>query len=73
MYGTNTGNLGVIETESMNVEKIRVSNVERTLIDISLRPFYSGGVAEIFGAGGRNPFDPAQDRLPDTGGSPPGF
>ncbi len=50
LYGTNTRNLGVIETESVNGERIRVSNIERTLIDISVRPFYSGGVSEILKA-----------------------
>jgi predicted transcriptional regulator of viral defense system len=50
LYSTNTGNLGVIEAEDTNGERIRVSNVERTLIDISVRPFYSGGVAEILKA-----------------------
>jgi len=50
LYGANTGNLGVIETEGTNGERIPVSNVERTLIDISVRPFYSGGVAEILKA-----------------------
>lgn len=40
--GQYTGNLGVIEREN-----IRVTDIERTLIDISVRPQYAGGVYEV--------------------------
>lgn len=42
LTGKNTGQLGVIEEE-----RIRLTNIERTLIDIAVRPEYGGGVHEI--------------------------
>ena len=45
-----TGKLGVIETSGQNGEKIHVTNIERTLIDIAVRPVYSGGVFEVLKA-----------------------
>jgi hypothetical protein len=55
LNGKNTGNLGVVEETfgSAGAERfgrIRVTNVERTLIDISVRPVYSGGVSEVLKA-----------------------
>jgi hypothetical protein len=55
LNGKNTGNLGVVEQDfrGAGVEalgRIRVTNVERTLIDITVRPVYSGGVAEVLKA-----------------------
>jgi hypothetical protein len=57
LYGKNTGNLGVIEETrsdlaglSARPAKIRVTDVERTLIDIAVRPIYSGGVAQVLNA-----------------------
>lgn len=47
LNGMFTGKLGVIEITRRNVDKINVTNVERTLIDIAVRPFYSGGVFEV--------------------------
>lgn len=44
--GKNTDNLGVI-TPDTSFGRIRVTNLERTLIDITVRPIYSGGVAEV--------------------------
>lgn len=54
LNGKNTGQLGVI-TESMNDENghqilVRVTGAERTLIDITVRPVYSGGVYEVLKA-----------------------
>lgn len=53
--GIGTGELGVIdgETTSENTTtpaKIRVTNLERTLIDLTVRPVYSGGAAEVLKA-----------------------
>ena len=58
LNGKNTGYLGVInEVESpptKNIKasgsKTRVTNVERTLIDIAVRPIYAGGVHEVLKA-----------------------
>lgn len=50
LYGMHTGSLGIIEIEGPEGEKIRVTNVERTLIDITVRPFYAGGVFEVLRA-----------------------
>jgi predicted transcriptional regulator of viral defense system len=45
-----TGQLGVIDTPGPDGRNIRVTDVERTLIDIAVRPFYSGGVFEVLKA-----------------------
>jgi predicted transcriptional regulator of viral defense system len=45
-----TGNAGVIESIGYEGEKIRVTDVERTLIDIAVRPEYSGGPYEVLKA-----------------------
>lgn len=42
LTGKSTGQLGVIEEEGL-----RLTNIERTLIDIVVRPEYGGGVHEI--------------------------
>ncbi|MHC4757029.1 MAG: type IV toxin-antitoxin system AbiEi family antitoxin domain-containing protein [Planctomycetota bacterium] len=47
LSGKCTDNLGVIETNGPENESIRVTNVERTLIDITVRPVYAGGVFEV--------------------------
>lgn len=47
LRGKNTDNLGVTEVRSQYNEKLSLTNVERTLIDIAVRPFYSGGVHEV--------------------------
>lgn len=47
----NTNNTGIISKKPINFsEKIRVTNLDRTLIDIVVRPQYSGGVKEILEA-----------------------
>jgi hypothetical protein len=53
--GKNTGYLGVQDdVPSQNYDRripnLRVTNVERTLIDIAVRPVYSGGVDEVLKA-----------------------
>jgi hypothetical protein len=56
LNGKNTANLGVVEREfntgGTRFGKIRVTNVERTLVDITVRPTYAGGVAEVMKAFG---------------------
>ncbi|MDP3024430.1 MAG: hypothetical protein Q8O10_02740 [candidate division Zixibacteria bacterium] len=50
LNGMYTGKLGVVEILGLQREKIRVTNIERTLIDITVRPEYSGGVFEVLKA-----------------------
>lgn len=50
--GKHTGQLGVIDAELATGERIRVTSIERTLIDIAVRPAYSGGVARVLEAYG---------------------
>jgi predicted transcriptional regulator of viral defense system len=50
LNGKNTGRLGVIEVETPEKEILPVTNVERTLIDITVRPVYSGGVVQVLEA-----------------------
>ena len=56
--GGNTDNLGVTElvTEE-GASPIRVTNLERTLIDAAVRPIYAGGVFEV-----KNAYAAAKDR-----------
>ena len=44
LNGMYTGQLGV---ETKEDENVRVTNIERTLIDITIRPEYSGGIYEV--------------------------
>ncbi|MCC7476623.1 MAG: hypothetical protein IT425_14630 [Pirellulales bacterium] len=48
--GQNTGRLGVVEQQMEVGSSIQVTNLERTLIDIAVRPIYSGGIAEVANA-----------------------
>lgn len=50
LNGKQTSNLGVEDIQDSNKSLIRVTNLERTLIDIAVRPVYSGGVYEILRA-----------------------
>jgi predicted transcriptional regulator of viral defense system len=54
LNGMHTGQLGVISMESdydgSGPARVRVTNLERTLIDIAVRPFYAGGVTEVLTA-----------------------
>jgi predicted transcriptional regulator of viral defense system len=47
--GKNTKNLGVEETNYQKIP-LNVTNLERTLVDITVRPAYSGGVFEVLKA-----------------------
>ncbi len=47
LNGQNTGQLGVHATETSDGATIRVTNIERTLIDAAVRPIYCGGVFEV--------------------------
>ena len=50
LNGKNTGNTGVIETDGPDNSKVRVTSIERTLIDIAVRPEYAGGPFEVLRA-----------------------
>jgi hypothetical protein len=55
LSGKHTGYLGVEERDvrpggQEETAPLRLSDVERTLIDIAVRPFYAGGVAEVLKA-----------------------
>ena len=49
LNGKQTGNLGVIKT-NFEGSNIHVTDIERTLTDIAVRPEYSGGVYEVLNA-----------------------
>ncbi|MGA8409983.1 MAG: hypothetical protein WB680_22620 [Candidatus Acidiferrales bacterium] len=50
LSGKNTGRLGVIDLPSPQNEPLQVTSLERTLIDIVVRPDYSGGIYQILQA-----------------------
>jgi len=50
LNGGNTDALGVIDLALSDGTSVRVTNIERTLIDIVVRPIYSGGVEELLRA-----------------------
>ena len=50
LSGMNTDQLGVIEREEKDGTTTRYTDLERTLIDIAVRPAYSGGVGEVLQA-----------------------
>jgi hypothetical protein len=56
--GKSTGRLGVETLQSANGENLEVTNLERTLIDITVRPVYAGGVEEVLKA-----YRAARDRV----------
>ena len=59
LNGGNTGQRGVEIMEAPEGSSpIRVTSLERTLIDATIRPIYSGGVYEVRGA-----FEAAKDRV----------
>jgi len=47
LNGKNTGEYGVINFELENGEKVRTTDLERTLIDIVVRPTYAGGAKKL--------------------------
>jgi hypothetical protein len=57
LWGKNTGQLEVIDMEYSGA-KLRVTGLERTLIDIAVRPSYAGGVFQVLEA-----FRGAKDRV----------
>jgi predicted transcriptional regulator of viral defense system len=50
LNGKQTANLGIIKKGFEGIGVVPVSNIERTLIDIAVRPTYSGGVANVLNA-----------------------
>ena len=56
--GKNTGRLGVDPIEAPSSEKVDATNLERTLIDIVVRPAYAGGIVQVLDA-----YRAAKDRL----------
>jgi predicted transcriptional regulator of viral defense system len=48
--GKNTGGLGVEELAGPSAEPLRVTNLERTLVDITVRPAYGGGIFQVLEA-----------------------
>jgi predicted transcriptional regulator of viral defense system len=50
LHGAKTHDLGVIEMPGPEGEKLRLTDVERTLLDITVRPVYAGGVFEVLKA-----------------------
>jgi predicted transcriptional regulator of viral defense system len=50
VHGQKTGGLGVANIEGENGEQLRVTNIERTLIDITVRPVYAGGASAVLEA-----------------------
>ncbi|HMK33917.1 MAG TPA: hypothetical protein VK463_02540 [Desulfomonilaceae bacterium] len=44
------GDLGIIESEGPDDSMIRITDMERTLIDITVRPVYSGGISNVLAA-----------------------
>ncbi|MFH1549099.1 MAG: hypothetical protein ABIH04_00930, partial [Planctomycetota bacterium] len=58
LNGKYTGGKGVIEMKGPMGEQIRVTDMERTLIDIAVRPAYAGGIYEVLKA-----YEKAKDRV----------
>ena len=53
-----TNNRGLTTVTDENNVELQVTNLDRTLIDIAVRPFYSGGVLEVLKA-----YQRAKDKL----------
>ena len=58
LSGKNTAREGVVELDLPEVGKVDVTDVERTLIDITVRPHYAGGVYQVKAA-----FEGARERV----------
>lgn len=52
LAGKDTRNAGVVDAVDPYGGRIRVTNIERTLIDIAVRPVYAGGVEQVLEAYG---------------------
>jgi predicted transcriptional regulator of viral defense system len=50
LSGKYTGGLGVVDATGPDGVPVRVTGIDRTLIDIAVRPFYAGGIFEVLGA-----------------------
>ncbi len=50
LSGKYTGGLGVVDARGPDRVPVRVTGIDRTLIDIAVRPFYAGGIFEVLGA-----------------------
>ena len=50
LNGMYTGQYGVVDLMGPNGEKLRVTDISRTLIDIAVRPIYAGGVFSVLNA-----------------------
>jgi len=50
LNGKSTGRLGVTEMVIDDTGRMRLTDIERTLIDIVVRPAYSGGIYEVLSA-----------------------
>jgi hypothetical protein len=50
LNGMYTGGLGVIDYEDSGGKSLKTTSIERTLIDITVRPIYSGGVNTVLDA-----------------------
>lgn len=50
LNGKNTGRYGVEELKDRDGHPVQVTSLERTLIDIVVRPVYAGGVSEVIEA-----------------------
>jgi len=50
LNGQFTGRAGVVQMDTAAGKSLSVTNIERTLIDIAVRPAYSGGIYEILNA-----------------------
>ena len=59
LSGKNTGALEVSEITGPQGERLQVTKIQRTLIDITVRPTYGGGVFQVLEA-----FKGAKDRVP---------
>lgn len=50
LNGKNTENTGVVDTKDEHNNTLRITDLERTLIDITVRPEYAGGATEVLHA-----------------------
>jgi predicted transcriptional regulator of viral defense system len=50
LSGKHTNNLGVTEIETAQGKKLKVASIERTVIDINVRPVYAGGAFQFIEA-----------------------
>ncbi len=63
LSGKDTGRLGVQEVTGTQGETLKLTNLERTLIDITVRPVYAGGTGNVLYSYGRAIKNISVDRL----------